>query len=131
MPDGVLALDTGMGVTRILFDLALAPRKPQRLIVADAMRLGEPPGTVSLVPLDSLEIKRVRAFSVHQEPTSCLLKELSELSGIEVFLLAAEPERMPQEVSPGLSAAVRDAISAACDLLQDLIGGDRLEASKP
>jgi coenzyme F420 hydrogenase subunit delta len=120
MPDGVLALDTGMGVTRILLDLAIAPRKPRRLVVADAMRLGKPPGTVSLTSLDAFEVRPVRAFSAHQEPTSSLLRELGELGGIEVLLLTVEPERMPEEVSPGLSAAVGDAIVRACDLLREL-----------
>lgn len=120
MADGVLALDSGMGVTTILLDLALAPRRPRRLVVADAMRLGRPAGSVSLVRLDEIEVAPVRAVSAHQEPTSALLKELSGLTGIEVWLLSVEPERMPEEVSPGLSKVVGDAIPRACALLREL-----------
>ena len=119
--EGVLALDSGMGVSRILFDVALARGGPRRIVVADAMRLGESSGTVSLRTLDEIPATRARAISAHQEPASCLLRELGELSGVEVLLLTVEPECMPSEVSPGLSAAVRAAIPRACELL-----GERL-----
>ena len=114
------AFDTGMGFTQILFDIALASHKPHRLIVADAMRLGKIIGTVSVLSLDSGQIKMVRAFSFHKEPTSCLLKELSELVGIKVYWLAVEPERMPREVSPGLSVAISDSLPAAGRRLAEL-----------
>jgi len=121
LPAGALALDTGMGVTRLLFDIALSDRRPQRLIAVDAVRLGRPAGTVSLLPLDAIEPGRVRAASAHQEPTTCLLKELGALSGMDIFLLAAEPEVMPEEVSPGLSPAVQGAVEAACAVLRDML----------
>jgi len=121
LPGGVLALDTGMGVTRLLFDVALSPRRPRRLIVADAVRLGRTPGTVSLLPLDAIAEREVRAISAHQEPTSCLLKELGAVGGIEVWLLAVEPERMPEEVSPGLSPAVQAALPVAGAALRRLL----------
>ena len=59
---------------------------------------------MSALPLDSMKPDQVRSFAEHQEPTSCLLKELRDMGGIEVMLLVAEPEFMPEEVSPGLSA---------------------------
>ncbi len=118
IPDGVVLLDAGTGISRLLFDIALAPRKPRRLIVVDAMRLGLAPGTVSVVSLDKLE-NQVRSFSAHQEPTSQLLKELRELVGIEVVMLVAEPEFMPEEVSPGLSPALREAVPKACEIIVD------------
>ncbi len=80
------------------------------------MRLGLPAGTVSVLPLESIE-NQVRSFSAHQEPTSQLLKDLRELGGIEVIMLVAEPDFMPPEVSPGLSPAMREAVLKAGDYI--------------
>ena len=118
IPERVVLLDAGTGITRLLFDIALAPSKPRRLIVVDAMKLGLPAGTLSFVPLDSFTPERLRVFSEHQEPTSCLLRELRDLSGIEVLLLVAEPEFMPDEVSPGLSSAMQHAVVQAGKLIR-------------
>ena len=117
IPDEVLLLDAGTGISRLLFDIVLAPRKPRRLIVVDAMRRGLPAGTVSALALESVRLEEGRTFAEHQEPTSCLLKELRDMGGIEVTLLVAEPEFMPPEVSPGLSPAMREAVIKAVDCI--------------
>lgn len=117
IPDNVMLLDAGTGISRLLFDIALSPCKPRRLIVVDAMRLGLPPGTVSALPLDSVRPEQVRTFADHQEPTSVLLKELRDMGGIEVTLLVAEPEFMPAEVCPGLSPAMREAVLKAGEFI--------------
>jgi coenzyme F420 hydrogenase subunit delta len=44
LPDNVVLLDAGTGISRILFDIALAPTKPGRLVVVDAMKLDLPAG---------------------------------------------------------------------------------------
>ena len=118
VPKRTVLLDAGTGISRLLFDMALSPSRPRRLIVVDAMRLGLPPGTVSVLPLDSFTTEHTRTFAEHQEPTSCLLKELRDLSGIEVTLLVAEPEFMPGEVSPGLSPAIQRAVLKAGRLIE-------------
>jgi coenzyme F420 hydrogenase subunit delta len=111
--ENVALLDAGTGISRILFDMALAPSKPHKLIVVDAMKLGLPAGTVSCVSLDSFQSEQSKVFSEHQEPTSCLLRELRDMSGIEVVLLVAEPGFTPEEVAPGLSPAMSDAVREA------------------
>ncbi len=121
IPANAVLLDAGTGISRLLFDIVLAPCKPRRLIVVDAMRLGLPPGTVSALPLDTVSPEQVRAFAEHQEPTSCLLKELRDMGGIEVILLVAEPEFMPAEVSPGLSPAMKAAVPRAGEEILGLL----------
>ena len=111
--DSVALLDAGTGISRLLFDIALAPSRPRKLVVVDAMKLGLPAGTVSCVPLDSFETRSTRVFAEHQEPTSCLLKELRDMAGIEVVLVAGEPELMPEEVCPGLSHVMKQAVIEA------------------
>ncbi len=121
IPDGVQLLDAGTGISRLLFDIVLAPSRPRRLIVVDAMRRGLPAGTVSALPLDAIRPDEVRAFAAHQEPTSCLLKELRDMGGIEVTLLVAEPDFMPPEVCPGLSPVMKEAVLKAGDIVTRLL----------
>ena len=118
VPKGMALLDAGTGISRILFDIALTPSKPGRLIVVDAMKLGLPAGSVSCVGLDSFRSEQAKVFSEHQEPTSCLLRELRDMRGIQVTLLVAEPGFTPDEVSPGLSPAMLDAVREAGELIR-------------
>ena len=118
----VFLIDAGTGMSRLLFDIVLAERKPTRIIVADAMRRGASPGSVCCLRASELTPRVSSSALGHQEPTSVLLKELSDLPGIEVFVLAAEPERMPDEVSPGLSPAMRGAIGQAMEQICSLLG---------
>ena len=116
IPEDVMLLDAGMGISRLLFDIALSPRKPRQLIVVDTMRRGLPPGTISALSLDSIE-NGTHAASAHSEPTSQLLKELRELGEMEVVMLVAEPEFMPKEVSPGLSPIMQKAVLKSSELI--------------
>jgi coenzyme F420 hydrogenase subunit delta len=118
VPNGVALLDAGTGISRILFDIALAPSRPSSLIVVDAMKLGLPAGTVSCAALESFPSKQAKVFSEHQEPTSCLLRELRDMRGIHVTLLVAEPGFTPEEVSPGLSPVMSDAVKQAGKLIR-------------
>ena len=131
VPHNAVLLDAGTGISRILFDIALAPLKPRRLIVVDAMKHGLQPGTVSTLPLHFAG-NHTHVISAHQEPTSQLLKELRELGGMEVVMLVAEPEFMPEEVSPGLSPAMRCAVLKAGELIvQSLHGSSVLDPFAP
>lgn len=129
VPKGVALLDAGTGISRILFDIALTPSKPSRLIVVDAMKLGLPAGTVSCVALESFQSEQEKVFSEHQEPTSCLLRELRDMMGIQVTLLVAEPGFTPEEVSPGLSPAMLRAVGEAGELIRSGLPGDQDQAS--
>jgi len=116
-PKDVALVDAGTGVVDILFDIALSDSKPQRLILVDTMESGQPPGTLSLLPLEQIQGKKLRTYSQHHIPTSNLLRELGELSGVEVSALVVEPEEVPQEIQPGLSPVVRQAVPKAGGLI--------------
>jgi coenzyme F420 hydrogenase subunit delta len=128
-PNDAAILDAGTGISRILFDMALAPSRPKTLIVIDAMKLGLPAGTVSCMSLDSFQSEHSKVFSEHQEPTSCLLKELRDMRGIKVILLVAEPGFTPEEVSPGLSPAMLEAVREAGDLVRSGLSADQEQAN--
>jgi coenzyme F420 hydrogenase subunit delta len=113
----VAVIDAGTGVTEVLLDLALSDEKPKKIALVDALEARQPAGTLSVLPLESLPQRRRRDFSSHQAPTSSLLKELKDLGNVEVILLAVQPQWLPQEVQPGLSSPVQQAVPQACEFI--------------
>ncbi len=116
LPDDVLALDVGTSIRDILFDLILSDKKPQQLIIVDAV--GYPdrqPGEVFEIPVEGIPETKVSDFSLHQFPTVNMLQELKEHSGIKVKIIVGQTEPLPEEVRPGLSAAMQEAVAAACE----------------
>ena len=109
-PKDVSILDVGTGAREILFTIALTEKKPKRIIVIDALDCQKKPGEIFTIPVDNLPEKKIDDFSLHQLPTSNLLKELKDLCHVEVILLAAQPECIPETVKPGLSKKLRDAV---------------------
>src|SRR3972149_10946539 len=86
IPKDINILDVGTGAREILFNIALAEKKPKRIIVIDALDCQRKPGEIFAVPLDDLPENKIDDFSLHQLPTSNLLKELKDLCQIEVVL---------------------------------------------
>ena len=117
MPDDVCLLDAGTGVRKLLFTLCLSPVRPRRLLIVDALDAGRPAG--ELFEIDPAEIPAVKLddFSIHQLPTSNLLRELQELCGVEVRVLACQTGPLPEEVRSGLSAEVEAALPRAAEWL--------------
>jgi coenzyme F420 hydrogenase subunit delta len=110
IPEDIAILDVGTGAREILFNIALAEKKPKRVIVIDALDCHRPAGEIFTVPVESLPEKKIDDFSLHQMPTSNLLKELKDLCQVEVVLLAAQPKYIPEIVKPGLSKKIQDAV---------------------
>ena len=117
LPEDVALLDVGTGVQGVLLDLALSQQKPRRLVLVDVLDRGQPPGTISTLRVDSLPPGRGADFFPHLSPTSSLLRELEKLAGVEVVLLTVQSPGLPQEVHPGLSAPVLEAVPRACELI--------------
>jgi len=109
-PKNVSILDVGTGAREILFTITLAEKKPKRIIVIDALDCQREPGEIFTIPIENLPEKKIDDFSLHQLPTSNLLKELKDLCQVEVILLAAQPECVPETVKPGLSKNLQDAV---------------------
>jgi len=117
VPDDVCMLDVGTGVRKLLFTLCLSPVLPRRLLVVDALDAGRSVGeTFEIDPADIPPIK-LDDFSMHQIPTSNLLRELQEACGVEVRVLACQTGPLPEEISPGLSPAVEAALPHAAEWL--------------
>ena len=117
VPDDVCIRDAGTGVRSLLFTLCLSSARPKRLLIVDALDAGRAPG--ELFELDPARIPPIKLddFSMHQIPTSNLLRELQETCGVEVRVLACQTGELPKEISPGLSPPVQAALARAAEWL--------------
>jgi coenzyme F420 hydrogenase subunit delta len=115
----VAILDVGTGVRQILFNIIVAQKKPKRIVIVDALECGRKPGEVFLVSIEEIPEKKVNDFSVHMMPTLNMLKELRDLCGVEVVVLATQPENIPELVSDGLSEKVKGAVIEAAEYITE------------
>lgn len=117
VPEDACLLDAGTSVRKLLFTLCLSPVRPRRLLVVDAFDAGREPG--ALFELDPAAIPAVKLddFSMHQLPTSNLLRELQESCGVEVRVLACQTGPLPEQVDPGLSPPLQAALPRAAEWL--------------
>jgi coenzyme F420 hydrogenase subunit delta len=117
VPEAVCLLDAGTSVRKLLFTLCLSPIRPRRVLILDAIDAGRTPGELfEINPADIPPVK-LDDFSLHQLPTSNLLRELQESCGVEVRVLACQTGPLPEEISPGLSPPIQAAVSRAAEWL--------------
>ena len=112
-------MDVGTGVRKLLFTITLSDEKPEEIIVVDAVDWGQDIGSLSLMSAADLPPSKVDDFSLHQLPTSNLLRELQEECGVRVTVVACDVSVMPGTIQPGLSTAVQRAVTTAAQLLAD------------
>lgn len=117
IPADVCVFDAGTSVREILFDTILSDKKPSRIVIVDAMDCGRRPGELFYLDIDSLPKVKLDDFSMHQIPTSNLLRELRDLCGIEVIVVACQVSNTCDSVSPGLSNPLKIAVEKAAEIL--------------
>ncbi len=117
VPETVCLLDAGTGVRKLLFTLCLSSARPQRLLILDAIDAGRAPGEIFEINPAEIPPVKLDDFSLHQLPTSNLLRELQESCGVEVRVLACQTGPLPEEISQGLSEAIIGAVPQAADWL--------------
>jgi coenzyme F420 hydrogenase subunit delta len=122
LPSNVLALDVGTSIRDILFDLVLSDKKPEKIFIIDAVEYpNRKPGEVFEIPVEGIPDKKTSDFSLHQFPTVNMLQELKEHSRIDIRILVAQVETIPDEVKPGLSPTMAGAIDTICQRLLEAI----------
>jgi len=122
LPDEVLALDVGTSIRDILFDLVLSDRKPQKIFIVDAVDYPDRrPGEVFEIPVEGIPAQKTSDFSLHQFPTVNMLQELKEHSPMDIKIIVTQIDTIPEEVKPGLSIAVTNAVDTACRALMAAI----------
>ena len=117
IPTDVCVFDAGTSVREILFDTILSEKKPSKIVIVDAMDCGLKPGELFCLDIDSLPKVKLDDFSMHQVPTSNMLRELRDLCGIEVIVIACQVSHTPDSVNPGLSTPVEGAVKCAAETL--------------
>lgn len=120
VPENTCFVNAGSSVREILFNVALNEKKPERIIVVDAMECGATPGAVIELGIGDIPERKLDDFSMHQVPTSNLLREIRDLCGVDVRLVVMQPATVPDEVSPGLSDAALDAVGRAVDVVLEM-----------
>ncbi len=117
VPDDVCVLDVGTSVREVLFDTILSEKKPAKVVIVDAMDCGLRPGELFSPDIDSLPKVKLDDFSMHQLPTSNLLREIRDHCGIEVVVIACQVAGTCDTVNPGLSTPVEAAVEPAAELI--------------
>jgi len=116
-PRSMLAMDVGTSVREVLFNIILSAVRPQRIVVVDAVDMGRQPGEVWTIAVRSLPAIKCDDFSMHQLPTSNLLRELNDVVGVDVMCVVGQVAELPPEVRPGLSAPVQQAVEQAVEMI--------------
>jgi coenzyme F420 hydrogenase subunit delta len=73
--------------------------------------------------VDEIPEKKVIDYSVHQFPTTNLLREIQDHCGIRVTLVVAQVGGRLEEVRPGLSEPMRAAVREAAERIAGLVSG--------
>jgi len=123
VPDSVAVIDCGTSIRDILFDILLSPQKPRKLIIVDVTdTTGLSPGEIREIDVDQIRPEKISDFSLHQFPTTNMLKEIKEQTAIDVRILVVQAAGRPAEVRPGLSDPVWAAIPPMCERILAEIG---------
>ncbi len=115
IPQEVYVMNAGLSVREILFNMVLSDKRPKTIIIVDAVDVGRTPGEMFELDITDIPEKKIDDFSMHQLPTSNLLRELENMCGVNVRIISVQIQNIPDEVSPGLSKVIRDSIPAVCE----------------
>ncbi len=122
IPDDAYVMDVGTGARKLLFTITIGATRPEEIVIVDAVDWGQGSGQVFEIPVEELPLAKVDDFSLHQVPTSNMLRELQEQCGVKVTVVACDVGVIPQEIAPGLSPAIEQAVIAAAKQIADRFG---------
>jgi coenzyme F420 hydrogenase subunit delta len=132
LPETVLLQDMGTSIQEFLFDLTIAPYKPKRVIIIDALsQEGRVPGELFEIDLSQFPQNKISSRPIHQFPSVNQIQELAGLTGTQFRILVVQSQFLPENVSPGLSQTVQAAVPLACDWLMKEIGNEVLSDLNP
>lgn len=122
IPEDIYVMDTGTGVRKVLFTLALGETHPQEVVIVDAVDWGQTVGQVIEITADQLPASKIDDFSLHQVPTSNLLHDLQNICAVKVSVIACDVGEIPQEIGPGLTPKIQLAVAAAAQQIASKFG---------
>ena len=121
VPSDVEVLDVGTGVRSILFNMILYEGGPEKIIVVDSVDKGRRPGEVFKISLEDIPLNKKDDFSMHETPSSNMLKELQDFCDMEVIVLVCQVKHIPTEVEMGLTPEVKSAVPVASKMVMELL----------
>ena len=122
LPAYAACIDAGTAIRDILFDILLSEKRPRQIIIVDSSEsAGQVPGEISEIDVDGINPKKVSDFSLHQFPTTNMLKEIKSYTNVDVRVLVARAEVIPPEIQPGISDAVQAAVPEMCHRVLEII----------
>ncbi len=123
LPDTVATIDCGTSIRDLLFDILLSPRKPFKMIIIDAASgSGYTAGEIREIHIDQIQPEKICDFSLHQFPTTNMLKEIKEESPIDLKVFVVQVSTLPDEITVGLSEPVQSAVPRMCTRILEEIG---------
>ena len=113
--EDIYVMDVGTGVRKLLFTLLLGDVLPAEIVIVDAVDWGNTIGQVKEITADELPVTKIDDFSLHQVPTSNMLRELQDQGQVDVSVVVCDVGILPQRIEPGLSIEVRGAVKTAAE----------------
>jgi coenzyme F420 hydrogenase subunit delta len=110
IPEDLYVMDVGVGVRKVLFTVTLSELVPDEIVIVDAVDWGLQVGQLKEIAAGALPESKIDDYSLHQVPTSNLLRELQEQREIRVMVLACDVGQIEQVIQSGLSPEVHQAI---------------------
>lgn len=110
VPEHVCLVDAGTGIRKILFTITLSDVRPDVIVIIDAVERGRKPGEIFDISLDEIPEEKIDDFSIHQLPSSNLLKELHDFCSVKVEVKVCQIEYIPDIIQSGLSPSVEKAV---------------------
>ncbi|MFC1692570.1 hydrogenase maturation protease [Candidatus Latescibacterota bacterium] len=117
IPENTYVMNAGISAREILFPILLDDQRPELIIIIDAVDAGRTQGEIFEIPVEDIPENKIDDFSMHQLPTSNLLKELQDLCKVEVVIIAVQVESIPEMVKPGLSKSLIEALPETCEMI--------------
>jgi coenzyme F420 hydrogenase subunit delta len=110
IPDNICLLDVGTAIRKILFTISLSGPRPKVIVIIDAVDKGRKPGEIFEITLDEIPREKIDDFSIHQVPSSNLLKELQDFCSVKVRVMACQIKTIPETMQSGLSEPLKKAV---------------------
>ena len=119
IPENVCLVDAGTGIRKILFTISLGEVRPKIIVVVDAVDKGRKPGEIFEISLDEIPPEKIDDFSIHQVPTSNLLKELQDLCSVKVIIKVCQIKFIPDTIQSGLSEPLKKSVPLMAQQIAD------------
>ena len=119
IPENICLLDVGTGIRKILFTISLSEPRPKVIVIIDAVDKGRKPGEIFEISLADIPFEKTDDFSMHQAPSSNLLKELQDVCGVKVRVLACQIKVIPDSMQGGLSEPLKRAVPLMAGRIAD------------